>query len=139
MPASLQDLWNRPFFCNYTGTTPHLFLRFIDDHMGAALCSQKELEQIINFTKAFHPSLKFTWTISDTSLSFLDLSVSISGNGLTTDIHFKPTDSHNYLDYISFHPSSCKNVIPYFQFPCLHRICSQGQAFYCRTSQISSY
>eukprot|EP00061_Rhincodon_typus_P004093 g21724.t1 len=31
-------------FCSYTGTIPHLFLRYIDDCMGAASCSHEELE-----------------------------------------------------------------------------------------------
>eukprot|EP00061_Rhincodon_typus_P002789 g18472.t1 len=63
-------------FRSYTGTISHLFLRYIDDCIGTASCSHKELEQFINFTNTFYPNLKFTWTISDTSLSFLDLSVS---------------------------------------------------------------
>eukprot|EP00061_Rhincodon_typus_P003268 g19676.t1 len=54
-----------------------LFLRYIDDCIGAASCSHEELEQFINFTNTFQPNLKFTWTISDTSLSVLDLSVPI--------------------------------------------------------------
>eukprot|EP00061_Rhincodon_typus_P004964 g23842.t1 len=66
-------------FRSYTATIPHLFLRYIIDCIGAALCSHEELEQFINLTNTFHPNLKFTWTISDTSISFLDLSVSISG------------------------------------------------------------
>eukprot|EP00061_Rhincodon_typus_P018562 g47779.t1 len=88
-------------FCCYTGTIPHLFLCYIDDCIITALCSLEELEQFINFTNTFHPNLKFTWTISDTSLSFLDVSIVISGNHLETDIYFKPTDSHSYLDYTS--------------------------------------
>eukprot|EP00061_Rhincodon_typus_P002627 g18053.t1 len=60
-----------------------------------------ELEQFINFANTFHPNLKFTWTIPDTSLPFLDLYVSITGNCLNTDIYFKPTDSYGYLDYTS--------------------------------------
>eukprot|EP00061_Rhincodon_typus_P014291 g41227.t1 len=62
----------------YTGTLPHLFLRYIDDCIDAASCSHEEFEQFINFTNTFHPNFKFTWTISDTSCSFLDLFVSIS-------------------------------------------------------------
>eukprot|EP00061_Rhincodon_typus_P011109 g35888.t1 len=62
-------------FCCYTGTIPYLFLCYIDDCIGAALCSNEELEQFINITSIFHLNLKFTWTISDSSLSFLDLSV----------------------------------------------------------------
>eukprot|EP00061_Rhincodon_typus_P008383 g30940.t1 len=63
---------------SYTGTIPHLFLCYIDDCIDAASCSHEELEQVIHFTNTFHPDLKFTWTSSNTSLSFLDLSVSIS-------------------------------------------------------------
>eukprot|EP00061_Rhincodon_typus_P000320 g11291.t1 len=100
-------------FRTYTGPKPHFFLRYIDDCMGTASCSHKELELFIRFTNTFHPNLKFTWTISNTSRSFLDLSVSISGNHLATDIHFKPTTSHSYLEYTSSHPPSCKNAIPY--------------------------
>eukprot|EP00061_Rhincodon_typus_P004129 g21814.t1 len=59
-------------FNNDTSTIPHLFLHYIDDCIHAALCSHKELEQFINFANTFHPTLKFTWTISDTSLHFLD-------------------------------------------------------------------
>eukprot|EP00061_Rhincodon_typus_P013308 g39601.t1 len=65
------------FHC-YTGTIPHLFLPYVDDSISAASCSHEELEQLINFANTFHPNLKFTWTISDTSLPFLDHSVSIS-------------------------------------------------------------
>eukprot|EP00061_Rhincodon_typus_P012754 g38672.t1 len=61
-------------FCCYTGTIPHLFLRYIEDCIGAASCSHEELEQFINFTNNFHRNFKFTWTISDTSVPFLDLS-----------------------------------------------------------------
>eukprot|EP00061_Rhincodon_typus_P015005 g42439.t1 len=124
-------------FHSYTGPKPHLFLRYIDNCIGAASCSHKELEQFINFTNTIHPNLKFTRTISDTSLSFLDLSVSISGDHLETDIYFKTTDSHSYLDYTSSHPPSFKNVILYSQFLCLRRICSQDEAFHSRVSQMS--
>eukprot|EP00061_Rhincodon_typus_P014623 g41756.t1 len=65
------------FHC-YTSTIPHLFLRYIEDDIGAASCSHEEPEQFTNFTNTFHLNLKFTWTIPDTSLHFLDLSVSIS-------------------------------------------------------------
>eukprot|EP00061_Rhincodon_typus_P011794 g37071.t1 len=59
-------------FCCYSGTIPDLFLRDTDDCISAALCSLEELEQFINFNNTFHPNLKFTWTISDISLPFLD-------------------------------------------------------------------
>eukprot|EP00061_Rhincodon_typus_P012624 g38476.t1 len=122
-----------------TGTIPNLFLCCTDDCIHAASCSHEELEQFSSFTNTFHPNLKFTSTISDTSLSFLDLSASISGNRLEIDIYFKPTDSHSYLDYTSSHPLSCKNAIPYSQFFSLRCVCSQDGAFHSQTSQMSSH
>eukprot|EP00061_Rhincodon_typus_P003057 g19174.t1 len=126
-------------FRSYTGTIPHLFLRYIDDWIGTASCSHEELEQFINFMNTLHPNLKFTWTISDTSLSFLDLYVYISGDHLETDIYFKTTDSLSYLAYTSSHPPSCKNAIPYSQFLRLCHVCSQDGAFHSCTSQMSCY
>ena len=32
-----------------------------------------------------------------TSLAFLDIKVSVEGNGLCTSVHYKPTDSHSKL------------------------------------------
>eukprot|EP00061_Rhincodon_typus_P008126 g30470.t1 len=75
--SNMEDLFCAFFHC-YTGIIPGLFLHYIDDYIGTASCSHEEFEQFINFTNIFHPNVKFTCTISDTSLSFLDLSVSIS-------------------------------------------------------------
>eukprot|EP00061_Rhincodon_typus_P018662 g47921.t1 len=64
-------------FCCYTGTIPQLFFCYIDNRVADASRSHVELEQFVNFTNTFHLNLKFTWTISDISHLFLDLSVSI--------------------------------------------------------------
>ena len=32
---------------------------------------------------------------------------------ITTDVYYKPTNYHQYLNYNSFHPQHCKNNIPY--------------------------
>ena len=61
----------------------------------------EELNQFITAVNSFHPALKYTWEISDTCLAFLDIKLSIEGNGL----HYKPTGSHSYLLYSSSHPS----------------------------------
>ena len=45
--------------------------------------------------------------------TFLDINVSISGNRLSTSVHYKPTDSHTYLLHSSSHPAHAKNSIPY--------------------------
>ena len=53
----------------------------------------------------------------------LDINVSISGNRLSTSVHYKPTDSHSYLLHSSSHLAHVKNSIPYSQFLRLSRLC----------------
>ena len=104
------------FFNQYSGPKPELYGRYIDDCIGAISSNREELNQFITAVNSFHPALKYTWEISDISLAFLDIKVSIEGNGLCTSVHYKPTDSHSYLLYSSSHPSHVKNAIPYSQF-----------------------
>eukprot|EP00061_Rhincodon_typus_P005296 g24627.t1 len=126
-------------FQSYSGPHPQLFLRYIDDIIGAAFLSCLELENFIQFASNFHPALTFTWSISDSSLSFLDISVCISGNRLASNIHYKPTASHCYLDYTSSHPTPCRDSIPFFQFLRLHRICSDEATFDKGASEMSTF
>ncbi|CAH3174081.1 unnamed protein product, partial [Porites evermanni] len=78
------------------GFVPQLHKRYIDDVIGVACCSRVDLENYIRFVSNFHPALQFTHTISDTELSFLDI---------TTTIYYKDTDTHTYLHHQSSHPS----------------------------------
>ena len=77
--------------------SPDLFGRYIDDRLGTASCTRADLERFINYVNGFHHALKFIWEISETSVSFLDISVSINGDALATSVSSKPTDSHSYL------------------------------------------
>ena len=68
-----------------------------------------------------HPSIKFTQETSRTSLPFLDITVNLKDGQVTTDIYYKNTDTHQYLNFKSCHPSHTKRNIPY----CLARkICT---------------
>ena len=78
---------------------------------------------------SFHPALKYTWEISETSLAFLDIKVSISGNVLCTSVYYKPTDSRSCLLYSSSHLSHVKNCIPHSQFLIPRRLCSDDSNF----------
>eukprot|EP00061_Rhincodon_typus_P016934 g45405.t1 len=90
----------------YTGTIPHPFLRNIEDCIGAASYFHEELEQFINFTKTFHPNLKFTWTISSSFLFFLDLSVSISGDRTKQTFHITQRFTCTSIDMVYYIRSS---------------------------------
>ena len=43
-----------------------------------------DLERFINYVNGFHHALKFTWEISETCLSFLNISLSSNGDALAT-------------------------------------------------------
>ena len=115
-------------FNQYNGPKP-LYSRYIGDCVGATSSTREELNQFITAVNSFHPALKYTWEISDTSSAFLDIKLSIEGNSLCTSVHYKPTDSHSYLLYSSSHPSHVKNSIPYSQFLRLRRHCSEDSDF----------
>ena len=92
-----------------------------------------------DFLNNFHPSLKFTWAISDDKLPFLDLYLTPSPNRLITTFYYKETDSHSYLNYSSSHPVGCNNSIPYSQFLRLRRICSEEEDFTTRSEEMTSF
>ena len=75
------------FFSNYHGPKADLYKRYIDDCVGATSSSREELNQFINSVNSFHPALKYTWEISENSLAFLDIKLSINDNGLSTSVH----------------------------------------------------
>ena len=106
------------FFNQYNGPKPELYRSYIDDCVGATSSTREELNQFITAVNSFHPGLKYTWEISNTSLAFLDIKVSVEGNGLCTSVHYKPTDS-----------SHVNNSIPYSQFLRLRRLCSEDSDF----------
>ena len=127
------------FFNQYDGPKPELYGRYIDDCIGAISSGREELNQFITSVNSFHPALKYTWEISETSLAFLDIKVSISGNGLCTSVHYKPTDSHSYLLHSSSHPSHVKNAIPYSQFLRLRRLCNDDSDFSNKSQEMCQF
>ena len=62
------------FFSQYNGPKPQLYGRYIDDCIGATPSTREELIQFVIAVNSFHLALKYTWEISNNSLSFLDIS-----------------------------------------------------------------
>ena len=124
---------------NYTGFVPQLHKRYIDDVVGAAQCCRLDLEEFINYVSNYHPALQFTFNISELELPFLDIKLAIKNNTLQTSVHYKETDTHNYLHHTSLHPDHCKKAIPYSQFLRFRRICSDNDDFVARTSEMKTY
>ena len=55
------------FFNQYDGPKPDFYGRYIDDCIGAISSSREELNRFITSVNSFHPALKYTWEISETS------------------------------------------------------------------------
>ena len=123
----------------YNGPKPELYGRYIDDCISAISSSREELDQFITSVNSFHPALKYTWEISEISLAYLDIKVSIRGNVLCTSVHYKPTDSHSYLLYSLSHPSHVKNSIPYSQFLRLRHLCSDDSDFSSKSEEMCQF
>ena len=70
---------------------------------------------------------------------FLDLKVSLCDGKLTTDLHVKPTDRHQYLHYTSAHPNHTKRSIVYSQTLRLSRICSYKNDFEKHLEEMKSW
>ena len=98
------------------------FLRYIND--GFILWPKGLLiDTFLQIINSLHPSIQFTLEVSKKymkngrhiqELSFLDILVLVFDYlTFTTDIFYKDTNSHFYLDYHSHHPQHMKDNIPY--------------------------
>lgn len=109
---------------------PSIWLRFLDDIFMIWDHSLESLHSFIDALNSFHPSIKFTYNISPQKVSFLDVTVSKSENlDLATDVYVKSTNVHQYVEYSSCHPKSCKDGIPYSQGKRYRRIISNDTKF----------
>ena len=108
---------------------PYLWWRYIDDIFFLWEHGEEKLKKFIEYLNDKHPTIKFTAEWSQTSINFLDVSVSLTDGKITTDLYVKATDSHQYLHSSSCHPYHCKKGIPYSQALCLNRICSDPVSF----------
>ena len=106
---------------------PKLWKRLIDDIFMIWPHVMDSLLEFIDHLNIAHPTIKFTSDISQTEISFLDLTIYIKPSQLHTRLYTKTTDRHMYLNYFSEHPMSHKKSIPYSQFLRLKRIHSEPQ------------
>ena len=76
--------------------------------------TEDELRTFITYLNNIQPTIKFTLSHSATSISFLDVKVSLSQFGVVeTDLYTKPTDKHQYLLQSTCHPRHTKRAIPF--------------------------
>ena len=115
------------------GLSPVADIFFLWEH------GEEKLKEFIEHLNEKHPTIKFTAEWSQTSINFLDVTVSVIGGKITTDLYVKPTDSHQYLHSSSCHPYHCKKGIPYSQALRLNRICSDPNSFDRRCNDLEKW
>ena len=76
---------------------------------------------------------------SQTSINFLDVTVSLIGWKVDTDLYLKPTKSHQYLHSSSCQSHHCKKGIQYSQALHLNRICSYPNSFDRRCNDLEKW
>ena len=97
-----------------------LFKRYMDDGF-LPWHSALDLNALKNVLNNLHPTIKFTVELtkfdnfSKTSvINFLHITVLLLENGyVETDIFYKETNTHDYLNYNSHHPNHIKCNIPF--------------------------
>ena len=90
---------------------------------------ENKLKWFIDKINKVHRIIKFTAEWSKTSINFLDVTVSFVEGVAETDLHVKPTDSHQCLQSSSCHTFHCIKGIPYSQaLRLINRICSETVA-----------
>ena len=114
------------------------FLRYIDDCLtpwprGPDL----NIDEFLNILNSLDENIQFTMeaatvhTDSDNStcqkLNFLDIMIILWDDGrVETDIYYKETNTHDYLDYRSAHPKHVRDNIPYTLAKKIHVFCSNS-------------
>ena len=86
----------------------------------------QELNSFLEYMNQFHNTIKFTMEYSNEQIVFLDTIVKKCkfSNKLLVELYTKPTDTHNYLHFNSFHPGHTKRGGPYGQFLRVRRNCT---------------
>ena len=124
---------------NSCDVKPWIWYRYIDDVFFIWTHGEEKLCSFIEYINNYHQAIKFTTEKSRDSVSYLDVLVSRNGRALETDLYYKSTDTHQYLQRSSCHRWHVKSAIPYGQAFSIRRICSGEKKFRKRSEELVSW
>ena len=113
------------------------FRRYIDDCFQPWLRSAN-IDVFLDLLNDLHPDISFTMekgvkvqgskrSIFYIKLNFLDITIILHQDGrIETDIFYKDTNTHDYLNYYSSHPKHVKDNIPFTLAKKIHVFCSDS-------------
>ncbi|XP_069461787.1 uncharacterized protein [Ambystoma mexicanum] len=102
-----------------------LWLRYIDDLFIIWDGTTEEWLEFVKLLNVNEYNLQFTECHSKTDIVYLDILVTVTADGLVTELYRKPTSSNTPLHAKSSHPTALKWSIPYGEFIRIRRNCSQ--------------
>ena len=76
---------------------PLVWWRYIDDVFMIWPHGEEKLNEFVNLLNSSHETIKFTHEVSPSKINFLDVTVLLHNNSISTDLHVKSTDTHQYL------------------------------------------
>ena len=119
---------------------PLLWLRFLDDIFMIWDDSEEQLLKFLDKINHYHETIKFTYSYSKTEVVFLDVKLEKSDDGiLKTSVYEKDTNVHQYIEFSSCHPLSCKKGIPFSQAKRYRRIISNDDCFKQNLDRLKTY
>lgn len=97
------------------------YMRYLDDVFMVWDERDGNVYTILDLMNELDPKINFTCDKIGDTVTFLDIKIMKQTNSVITDIHYKATDTKQYLEYNSNHPRHVKNNIP---FNLARRICT---------------
>ena len=113
-----------------------MYIRYIDDLVFVWKGPESKLKEFLEVINTIHPKIKIDHKHSRERIDFLDTTVKLTNNKLSTTLFTKPTDRRAYLHSKSYHPNSTKRSIAYSQAARLRRICTSLEDFWSHASQL---
>ena len=98
--------------------------RYLDDCFIIWKFDVEKLNRFHDILNDLDINISFTMEISDKAIPFLDILVIKEEETIHTDIYYKTTDTHQYLNFSSCHPRHVKRAIPYNLARRICMICS---------------
>ena len=107
---------------------PLVWLRYFDIFL-IWTHGEESLQKFFEERNDFNQYIKFTYEYSAKNIPFLDLKVGLKDGKITTDLHVKPTDRHQYLHFSAAHPNHTKPSLVFSQTLRMSRLCSNESDF----------
>ncbi|CAJ0965210.1 unnamed protein product, partial [Ranitomeya imitator] len=113
-------------------------LRYIDDLFLCGTGTSMECQEFIEALNHNAHNIILTQTMSPSSVTFLDLQVTMENGSLLTSLFSKPMATNSLLEYRSFHPVHTKRGVPIGQFLRVRRNCTEDNVFHMEARELTS-